>query len=73
MNFRKGRWRLALGRLVNLRYINLSLIHIFHDFYYERLVDKPEDQFLGCSQSRLFNSGGNHRFRCYLFYDDRLE
>lgn len=26
MNFRKGRWRLALGRLVNLRYINRWVI-----------------------------------------------
>ena len=26
MNFRKGRWRLALGRLVNLRYINRWII-----------------------------------------------
>ena len=28
MNFRKGRWRLALGRLVNLRYINRWVIFV---------------------------------------------
>ena len=28
VKYRYNRWRLALGRLVNLRYINLSLIHI---------------------------------------------
>ena len=26
MDFHKGRWRLALGRLVNLRYINRWII-----------------------------------------------